>query len=184
MLSLPRLARSSPAKSSGRIAQVAAQLTVRRNMTSSRAPWRDLFMEHVESMSPPEFVLSTIRRVPASSASFGINDGHGFCLTPRARTCVYRGMWASMPVNPKNEAELNPDIYEADLLTFTTDVRMDKMPELWEDGAVAAAGGDSLMGNGASTGSGGGGGPVEAVFWAKEPMVQWRDPRQGHCRGA
>ncbi|KAK6827700.1 hypothetical protein PG990_009348 [Apiospora arundinis] len=173
MLSLPRLARSSPAKSSGRIAQVAAQLTVRRNMTSSRAPWRDLFMEHVESMSPPEFVLSTIRRVPASSASFGINDGHGFCLTPRARTCVYRGMWASMPVNPKNEAELNPDIYEADLLTFTTDVRMDKMPELWEDGAVAAAGGDSLMGNGASTGSGGGG-PVEAVFWAKEPMVQWR----------
>lgn len=123
-------------------------------------------------MKPPEFVLSTIRRMPASSARFGINDGHGFCLVPRARTCVYRGMWASIPVNPKNEAELNPDTYEADMLTFTTDMRMEKMSELWEDGAVAAEG-SALEGNGASTGSGGGG-PVEAVFWAKEPMVQWR----------
>ncbi|KAK7926994.1 Zn 2cys6 transcription factor [Apiospora marii] len=140
--------------------------------TRGSAPWRDLFVEHAENMKPPEFVLSTIRRMPASSAGFGINDGHGFCLVPRARTCVYRGMWASIPVNPKNEAELNPDIYEADMLTFTTDIRMDKMSELWEDGAVAA-GGDALEGNGAWTGSGGGG-PVEAVFWAKEPMVQWR----------
>ncbi|KAK8127432.1 hypothetical protein PG984_008540 [Apiospora sp. TS-2023a] len=140
--------------------------------TRGSAPWRDLFMEHAENMKPPEFVLSTIRRIPASSASFGINDGHGFRLVPRARTCVYRGMWASIPVNPKNDAELNPDIYEADMLTFTTDMRMDKMSELWEDGAVAAGGG-ALEGNGASTGSGGGG-PVEAVFWAKEPMVQWR----------
>ncbi|KAK8052150.1 hypothetical protein PG993_003535 [Apiospora rasikravindrae] len=143
-------------------------------MATSRepAPWRDLFVEHVENMRPPEFVLSTIRRIPASSASFGINDGNGFCLTPRARTCVYRGMWASIPVNPKNDAELNPDVYEADMLTFTTDVRMDKMPELWEDGAVAPEA-ESIEGNGAWTGSGGGG-PVEAVFWAKEPMVQWR----------
>ncbi|KAK7956034.1 uncharacterized protein PG986_005256 [Apiospora aurea] len=143
-------------------------------MATSRepAPWRDLFVEHVENMRPPEFVLSTIRRIPAASTGFGINDGNGFCLTPRSRTCVYRGMWASIPVNPKNDAELNPDVYEADMLTFTTDVRMDKMPELWEDGAVAA-GAESIEGNGAWTGSGGGG-PVEAVFWAKEPMVQWR----------
>ncbi|KAK8042787.1 hypothetical protein PG994_013270 [Apiospora phragmitis] len=143
-------------------------------MATSRepAPWRDLFVENAENMKPPEFVLSTIRRVPASSASFGINDGHGFCLTPRARTCIYRGMWASIPVNPKNDAELNPDIYEADMLTFTTDVRMDKMPELWEADAVAP-GAAAIEGNGAWTGSGGGG-PVEAVFWAKEPMVQWR----------
>ncbi|KAI0132179.1 pyridoxamine 5'-phosphate oxidase-domain-containing protein [Xylariales sp. AK1849] len=135
--------------------------------SSSSAPWRDLFLEHVEAMKSPEFMLSTIRRVPASSSSgYGIEAGNEVKYVPRVRTCVFRGMWANLPVNPKNEAELNPDALETELPTFTTDVRMDKMPELWESLGV---GEDDKDINGS-----GGGGPVEAVFWPHESMVQWR----------
>ncbi|KAI1853315.1 hypothetical protein JX266_002021 [Neoarthrinium moseri] len=133
--------------------------------TATAAPWRSLFLEHVEGMKSPEFTLSTIRRVPASRYGMdaGSGDGQGFVQVPRARTCIFRGMWANLAVNPKNDAELNPDCYESELLTFTTDVRMDKMPELWEG-----------QPSGGVEGSSGGGGPVEAVFWADAPMVQWR----------
>ena len=127
------------------------------------APWRRLFAEHVAAMRPPEFTLGTIRRVPASSG-FGLDDGKGSRITPRARTCIFRGLWASLPLNPKNNSELNPDWYESEMPTFTTDVRMDKIPELWEDqldGAAEAEGG--AHDPSAYTGSGGGG-PVEAVF--------------------
>lgn len=131
------------------------------------APWRGLFAEHVAAMQSPEFTLGTIRRVPASSG-FGLDDGKGSRITPRARTCVFRGLWASLPVNPKNNAELNPDWYESEMPTFTTDVRMDKIPELWEEeaqlpGGAAAEAEGGAHDTSAYTGSGGGG-PVEAVF--------------------
>ena len=51
---------------------------------------------------------------------------------------------------------LNPPIYESDMLTFTTDVRMEKVGQL---------------GAGSKDGDGG---PVEAVFWIKDVMSQWR----------
>ncbi|KAK9776661.1 putative Pyridoxamine 5'-phosphate oxidase-domain-containing protein [Seiridium cardinale] len=141
------------------------------------APWRSLFLEHVESMKSPEFNLSTIRRVPNSSsaAKYGIKGGDGFTHIPRARTCVFRGMWAGLPVNPKNDAPLNAELFDSDLLTFTTDVRMDKMPELW-DGVPAQPDKDGKTGgdDGGKLEGSGGGGPVEAVFWADGPMVQWR----------
>lgn len=165
---------------SARITQLGSQV-LKRTMSSSSstnpAPWRSLFLEHVESMPSPEFILSTVRRVPSSSssASYGIKAGDGFTHIPRARTCVFRGMWANLPVNPKNDAPLNPELFDSELLTFTTDVRMDKMPELWDDvparpdqdGKTGGHDGGKLEGSG-------GGGPVEAVFWAKEPAVQWR----------
>jgi pyridoxamine 5'-phosphate oxidase len=135
------------------------------------APWRSLFLEHVASMKSPEFVLATIRKVPSSSPSsaiYGTNASDGHVHIPRARTCVFRGMWANLPVNSKNDAPLNPELFDSELLTFTTDVRMDKMPELWD----GKAGGDN-EGSGKIEGTGGGG-PVEAVFWADGPVVQWR----------
>ncbi|KAH6659652.1 pyridoxamine 5'-phosphate oxidase-domain-containing protein [Truncatella angustata] len=144
------------------------------------APWRTLFLEHVGSMKSPEFVLSTIRKVPSSSpsASYGIKVGDGYTHIPRARTCVFRGMLANMDVNPKNDAPLNPQIFDSELLTFTTDVRMDKMPELWGDvPAVPSKGGNAFSDDDDDSGKlqgTGGGGPVEAVFWAHEPAVQWR----------
>ncbi|KAH7035603.1 pyridoxamine 5'-phosphate oxidase-domain-containing protein [Microdochium trichocladiopsis] len=154
------------------------------------APWRDLFLEHVDAMPSPEFSLSTIRKVrsgrgaTSSRSSAGGGSGGQVEVTPRVRTCVFRGMWADMPVNPKNEAERNPaGVFTSDLPVFTTDVRMDKMPELFgvevdEDAEPGRAGAGAAGAGGAKAdekvvGSGGGA-PVEAMFWVKDSMVQWR----------
>ncbi|KAI1163271.1 pyridoxamine 5'-phosphate oxidase-domain-containing protein [Nemania serpens] len=100
------------------------------------APWRSLFISHLTSMDSPEFTLGTLRRASAA----GPRDRRSSILAtpvylPRARTCICRGLWTHLPVNPKNDAPLNPSaVWESDLLTFTTDARMDKMEELWEDG--------------------------------------------------
>ncbi|PNY25422.1 Uncharacterized protein TCAP_04638 [Tolypocladium capitatum] len=119
------------------------------------APWRATFLSHVQQMDSPTFVLSTLHASDPSSASAPR-------FVPRARTVVFRGMWASLPVNPKNPAPLNPDTYQTHLPTITTDARMDKAPELLET-ASAPDGPQS-----------GGGGPVEGVFWAAEAKTQWR----------
>ncbi|KAI1381781.1 pyridoxamine 5'-phosphate oxidase-domain-containing protein [Hypoxylon crocopeplum] len=144
---------------SSRLAQLTTHLNHCAMATSTSstigpAPWRKLFLEHIQAMSSPEFTLSTIRKIPSPS---------GTVYSPRARTCIFRGLFADLPVNPKNDAQLNPDIYETDLLTFTTDCRMDKMAELF--GAEPDSG--KLKGSG-------GGAPLEAVFWVKETVTQWR----------
>lgn len=45
----------------------------------------------------------------------------------------------------------NPDVYESDMLAFTTDVRMEKLAQLESSGHA-----------------------IEAVFWLKDLMAQWR----------
>ncbi|KND88484.1 hypothetical protein TOPH_06883 [Tolypocladium ophioglossoides CBS 100239] len=120
------------------------------------APWRATFLSHIlQQMDSRTFVLSTLHPSEPSSASTPQ-------FVPRARTVVFRGMWASLPVNPKNPAALNPDTYRTFLPTITTDARMEKAPELFG----AASGSDSPQS--------GGGGPVEGVFWAPEAKTQWR----------
>lgn len=59
----------------------------------------------------------------------------------------------------------SPGVFESDALTFTTDVRMEKVGEL--------------------EGEGGGGGcrDVEAVFWVKGCMSQWRVRGKGYVIG-
>jgi pyridoxamine 5'-phosphate oxidase len=78
-------------------------------------------------------------------------------------------MWAQLPENPKNKAELNGAIFESDLPTFTTDVRMEKVAELFGSSAGHADREELVQGSG-------GGGPVEAVWWINEDDVktQWR----------
>ncbi|KAI1096011.1 pyridoxamine 5'-phosphate oxidase-domain-containing protein [Rostrohypoxylon terebratum] len=138
-------------------------LTGRNNMTTvstlGAAPWRKIFLDHVQTMPSPEFSLGTVRKTVSATGAVG--------YAPRTRTCVFRGLFADLPVNPKNEAELNPDIYESDFLTLTTDRRMDKMAELF---GVAEAN----DGEGVNLGGSGGGAPVEATFWVKETSTQWR----------
>ncbi|KAI1333087.1 pyridoxamine 5'-phosphate oxidase-domain-containing protein [Xylariaceae sp. FL0255] len=171
--------------------------------SSIAAPWRKSFMSHIETMDSPEFVLSTIHRVSASRPSPPL------MYVPRARTCIFRGLWADLNVNPKNDAPLNPaGLWTSDLLTFTTDCRMEKMEELFGDvlaeqfGRAGVLGspttdkvGEELWEEGLRKDKGkadrdstprdkkenkdrlkgcGGGAPVEAVFWIKEPSVQWR----------
>ncbi|KAK5624304.1 hypothetical protein RRF57_000020 [Xylaria bambusicola] len=186
---------------------------------STAAPWRSLFLSHLEGMESAEFTLSTLRHASSSSSSYTSSGGRRSSILaapvyfPRARTCICRGLWGHLPVNPKNEAELNPEgVWESELLTFTTDVRMDKMEELWEDGLdfdLRIAGRRGTDPDSPTTGKvgeelwedslarmkgkrsssdenaakiskeqklkgSGGGSPVEAVFWAREPGVQWR----------
>jgi len=76
-------------------------------------------------------------------------------------------MFAELPDNKHNTAPKNERIFETDMPTFTTDVRMQKVPELFGSSAGHAKSEDQAQGSG-------GGGPVEAVFWAKEIQIQWR----------
>lgn len=122
------------------------------------ALWRPLFLNHLSKMDSPEFVFTSLH--PAEDKNSPVP------YVPRARTCIYRGMWAELPPNKHNEAPQNDRVFESDLLTFTTDVRMAKVPEIF-----ASSQGHGKVSQ--SQGSGGGG-PVEAVFWVKEAMTQWR----------
>lgn len=110
-------------------------------------------------MSSTEFTLGTVRKIASET---------GTVYSPRARTCVFRGLFAELKANPNNTAQMNPDLYESDLLTFTTDRRMDKVAELFglETGGKDDHG-ERLKGSG-------GGAPVEAVFWVREKATQWR----------
>jgi pyridoxamine 5'-phosphate oxidase len=109
-------------------------------------------------MDSPEFVLASL--LPADSKDSPVP------YVPRARYCIYRGMWAELPKNKYNEAPQNDRVYESDLLTFTTDIRMSKIPEIF---ASSQGHGEEAQSQGS-----GGGGPVEAVFWVKDVMTQWR----------
>jgi pyridoxamine 5'-phosphate oxidase len=75
-------------------------------------------------------------------------------------------MWAELSENKHNDAPKNDRVYESDLLSFTTDVRMMKLPEIF---ASSHGHGEVAQSQGS-----GGGGPVEAVFWVKDVMTQWR----------
>lgn len=109
-------------------------------------------------MKSPEFVLGTLHPAPKGS----VTD-----YLPRTRYCIFRGFWAELPENKHNEAPMNDRVFESDLPTFTTDVRMNKPFELFSSSAGQADDDSLIQGSG-------GGGPVEAVWWIKEVMVQWR----------
>ncbi|KAK4038236.1 hypothetical protein C8A01DRAFT_17638 [Parachaetomium inaequale] len=131
---------------------------------TAAAPWRAPFLTHLTPLPTPTFTLATLHPAPQPESPSPALP----CL-PRARTCVFRGLWASLPANTHNPAPRNPQgVYESDLPVFTTDARSDKATEVFD----SAAAGDVE----ASGGMTGGGGPVEAVFWVEDPEVrtQWR----------
>ena len=121
-------------------------------------PWKPQFLRHLSKLASPEFVLSSLHPAPEGTSPVP--------YVPRLRYCIFRGMFGELPENPHNNAPMNERIYESDLPTFTTDVRMEKVPEIF-----ATSAGHGLASQ--SQGSGGGG-PVETVFWVKEVMTQWR----------
>lgn len=116
------------------------------------APWRDLFVKHLATMPVATFSLATLHHTPAAGSS---GDGSTAAeAAPRVRTCVFRGLFGSLPANDRNPAQRNPAVFESELPVLTTDARMDKVGEILLDGS--------------------GGGQVEAVWWAEEPATQWR----------
>ncbi|KAK2050985.1 hypothetical protein LY76DRAFT_475094, partial [Colletotrichum caudatum] len=132
---------------------------------SGPAPWRAAFLKNVNDMASPEFTLATLHSAHAPAAAPAAS------AVPRLRTVIFRGLWAELPVNPKNTAPLNPPVYESDLLTLTTDARMAKVPDLFGPSSSSS-----------SSFSSGGGGPVEACFWTGA-KVQWRVRGEAHVLG-
>lgn len=108
-------------------------------------------------MKTPTFVLSTLQPVPKDEA-----PSASLRVVPRARTCIYRGLWTELPENKHNTAPRNPSGFESDLPTLTTDARMGKAGEVIDTAGEISAG------------KTGGGGPVEAVYWIEEYGTQWR----------
>lgn len=76
-------------------------------------------------------------------------------------------MWSQLPENKHNDAPKNPRVYDSDLPTFTTDVRMQKVGDLFATSAGKADRDELVQGSG-------GGGPCETVYWIKEKGMQWR----------
>ncbi|KAF3768033.1 hypothetical protein M406DRAFT_289344 [Cryphonectria parasitica EP155] len=122
--------------------------------SSSAAPWRAQFLSDIKQMEQPSFTFTSLHSSSSSSV-------------PRARTCIYRGLWASLPPNDKNNAPRNPDLYESDMPVLTSDARMDKVPEIYSSGPSSGGEQDDVSHSG-------GGGPVEAMFWAVPMGTQWR----------
>lgn len=122
------------------------------------APWKALFNQHVSKMPTPQFVLSTLAAAPPGSPT---------PFVPRARYCIFRGFWTELPENSHNDAERNPKVYESDCPTLTTDVRMEKVGQIFGTSAGHAESSEQTQGSG-------GGGPVEAVWWIEETGTQWR----------
>lgn len=109
-------------------------------------------------MKSPEFVLGTLDKAPSGSPT---------PYVPRVRYCIHRGFWAELPENKHNDAERNPHVYESDCPTFTTDVRMEKVGQIFATSAGHAESSEQVQGSG-------GGGPVEAVYWNADTGTQWR----------
>lgn len=132
------------------------------------APWRAALVSHLEAMDSPTFVLSSLHREHGADTTPSAQwtaDAANF--SPRARTVVYRGMWAALSLNPRNPAPRNPNVYQTDLLTITTDVRMEKVSEMFPKPSTTSTGATEILPSCA-------GGPVEGVIWAAEAKTQWR----------
>lgn len=138
----------------------SSRVIMSQSRLSRPAPWRADLLAHLSQLGLPICVLSTVHAGHSSSTS---GPASATPWIPRARTVVFRGMWGSLPENDKNPAERNPPTYESDLLSLTTDARMDKAQEIAPDAE-----------NSSSPGGTGGGGPFEVVFWIPDAMTQWR----------
>ncbi|RDW70900.1 uncharacterized protein DSM5745_08411 [Aspergillus mulundensis] len=117
-------------------------------MAPAAAPWRSLFLSSLEKSKSSSFSLASIAHTSTNKP------------VPRARTVEFRGFFPK-PASTlhhsgidalKNQGiGLNPDIYESDLFSVTTDARMKKMGQLTESDEA-----------------------VEGVFWFEEVSAQWR----------
>ncbi|KAJ5279260.1 hypothetical protein N7478_004632 [Penicillium angulare] len=114
---------------------------------NAQAPWRDTLASHLKQTPGYEFSIATVTY-----------DSNGQAV-PRVRTCGCRGFFPELELHPSGQKDMenqvandgNPLVFESDMLTFTTDSRMEKLPQLYSSGHA-----------------------IEAMFWLKDKMVQWR----------
>ncbi|OQE44323.1 hypothetical protein PENCOP_c002G01892 [Penicillium coprophilum] len=112
-----------------------------------RAPWRDILDSQLKQTAAYDFTVATVGYDAQQRP------------VPRLRTCGCRGFFPELELNPKGQEAMdqqvegggNPPVFESDMLSFTTDPRMEKLSQLESSGHA-----------------------VEAVFWLKDLMTQWR----------
>ncbi|KAJ5121361.1 uncharacterized protein N7515_009322 [Penicillium bovifimosum] len=115
--------------------------------SSKPAPWRHLLDSHLKQTPDWEFTIATVAYDAQQRP------------VPRLRTCGCRGFFPELDLHPKGQEAMdqqvkdgcNPPVFESDMLCFTTDARMEKLPQLESSGHA-----------------------IEAVFWLKDLMTQWR----------
>ncbi|KAJ6113456.1 hypothetical protein N7523_006773 [Penicillium sp. IBT 18751x] len=139
-------------------ASASSSITSRMTLSPStqRAPWRDILDSHLEKTPGYEFTIATVG-----------HDAQGRSV-PRVRTCGYRGFFPELELHPKGQQAMdeqvegggNPSVYESDMMAFTSDVRMEKLGQLEESGHA-----------------------VEALFWLKDVMAQWRVKGRAYAVG-
>ncbi|KAI5779903.1 pyridoxamine 5'-phosphate oxidase-domain-containing protein [Peziza echinospora] len=136
--------------------------------TRVEPPWVSDFTQHVLHTEPysnsPEFSLGTIHP-PSPIVPYP---------TPRVRTLIFRGFWGQIRANPHNKLAnaFNPPLpHSSELLTFTTDARMEK--------ALGTLPGRRQNSGQLVTQYSGGGADVECCFWVKDVQTQWRV--RGEC---
>lgn len=126
-------------------------------ISQTRAPWRNLIDSHLEKTKGYEFTVATVGYDSKKNP------------VPRVRTCGFRGFFPELELHPSGQNDLdgqvedggNPNLFESDMLAFTTDVRMEKLGQL-----------ESTDDN------------IEAMFWLKEVMVQWRIKGKAYTIGS
>lgn len=124
--------------------------------STQRAPWRDILDSQLKQTSNYDFTIATVGR-----------DSQGR-LVPRVRTCGCRGFFPELELHPKGQEAMdeqvegggNPPVYESDMLSFTTDARMEKLGQLEESGHA-----------------------IEAIFWLEDVMTQWRVKGRAYAVG-
>ncbi|KAL2803427.1 pyridoxamine 5'-phosphate oxidase-domain-containing protein [Aspergillus granulosus] len=140
---------------------------------SAAAPWRALFLSGLEKSSASPFTLSTIAH----------GTGSPKLAVPRARTVEFRGFFpkpasslhpSAIDALKAQNIGLNPEVYESDVFSITTDVRMGKVGQI--GGSTSDEGG---------TGDRAGEEAVEAVFWFEKGVkTQWRVRGRGVTIGS
>ncbi|GMG25081.1 unnamed protein product [Aspergillus oryzae var. brunneus] len=120
--------------------------TASSSTMAPQAPWRSLFQSHLTQNSSTSFTLSTVDHDSQNRP------------VPRSRTCEFRGFWPSPQLHDKAVEALNsqgigqnPAVYESDMISLTTDVRMEKVGQLDSSANV-----------------------VEGIFWLTDVGNQWR----------
>jgi pyridoxamine 5'-phosphate oxidase len=124
------------------------------------APWRSAFLEDLAAMEGQEFAFSTMHAVNMSAKSGAVS------YEPRARFCAFQCFWAELPDNAANPATRNKSIFATDMPAFTTHARTKKLSDLAPSGPEHGSTVEYM--------ASGGGGQVEAVWWARNNLKQWR----------
>ncbi|KAK4610751.1 hypothetical protein CLAFUW4_13571 [Fulvia fulva] len=125
------------------------------------APWKEAFLCDMDTMEGQEFAFSTLHNTTFNMDSMHSGSEYSSGFEPRNRFCAFRCFWAELPDNASNPAPRNEGAFVSDMPTFTTDVRTEKIPDLF------AGCNEGLDGSG-------GGAPCEAVWWIRSTLRQWR----------